>query len=107
MYPPTDPPQPPQQPPPPPGQWNVPPPPGQWSGPPPLPGQWSGPPPPGGAPNNTTRIVLIIVGASLAVLLLGCGCYIVFTFMVLNSLGGQVNNIFSTISSSMIFTPTP
>jgi len=50
---------------------------------------------------------LIIVGASLAVLLLGCGCYIVFTFMVLNSLGGQVNNIFSTISSSMIFTPTP
>lgn len=119
MNPPNDQPQPPQQPQQPSGQWNAPPPPpGQWSGPPPPPGQWSGSPPPGGsAPpplpplppasgsrDNTTRTVLLIVGASIAVLVLGCGCYM---FFVLSQLNGQVNNIFSSIGSAMNFTPTP
>ncbi len=95
MYPPND---PPQQPPQPSGQWRSPPP----------PAPWNAPPAPSGVADNNVRIVLILVGASIAIVLLACGIY---TLMGINQTNAEISPMLTTISSSisnsMNLIPTP
>ena len=90
------------------GGWDAPPPPqGAWGASPPQQGGWNAPPPmpPMQPPhkNNTTAIVLGIVGGSVLLCILAC---VAFTIIPMMLIGGQVNNVFSSISSSL-GTPVP